>query len=450
MADAASSPQRRFSLAHLILVVPWVALVIDAFAPIRDNSFLWHVRAGSLQLISGSVLTEDPFSYTAGGEAWLTQSWLVELIYARLESLSVLGYVPYMMLAVTGLTFFGIGLIAYRASQSVLSTGLVLLLSTVSLISFLVPRPVLFSYLLFVLVIMGWESHRVRWTLPFLFWIWASVHGSFFIGLAYIGLRLISRKEWRGFPTAFGCGLVTLLTAHGLAVSTILLDFVAARPYLGLLSEWRTPELLSVVFFPFFVGVVIILFGATRGRIKSSDLVLIVPFLAMALSALRSVPPAFLALLVPIAASLPLLGSSLPLRFSRFAAGAFAVVVAVAPFLIRADAGLAEGRFPLGAVSAIENTPLFHNDVVGGYLIWERGPEFRVFIDDRAELYQDRIEQFVDIRSGREPWGPVFDEYGITQALLTTDEPMVGWLADAGWDQVYGDEDYVVLRRGAG
>ncbi|MDH3464244.1 MAG: hypothetical protein OEM32_11545, partial [Acidimicrobiia bacterium] len=323
MADAAPSPQRRYSLAHLILVIPWVAVVIDAWAPIRDNSFLWHIRAGSLQLDSGSVLTQDPFSFTAGGKAWLTQSWLAELLYARLEALGGLDFVPYMLVVVTGLTFAGIGLIAFRVSRSVLTTGVVLLLSTVSLISFLVPRPVIYSYLLFVLVIMGWENQKTRWTMPFLFWVWASVHGSFFIGLAFVGLRIISKRDWKSLPTAFASGLATLMTAHGIAISVILLDFVAARSYLSLLSEWRTPELLSVVFFPFFVGMVIILYGATKGRIKPSDLFLIVPFMAMAMTALRSVPPAWLALLVPIAASLSALGRNLPLRFSRLSAGVF-------------------------------------------------------------------------------------------------------------------------------
>lgn len=447
---AAERGPRRFSLAHLILVMPWVALVIDAWAPIRDNSFLWHVRAGTLQLGAGSVLTEDPFSYTVGGQPWLTQSWLAELVYGRLEGVAGLDFVPIMMLVVTMLTFAGIGLIAFKFSRSVLSSGIVLLLSTVSLISFLVPRPVIFSYLLFILVIMGWESPRLRWSMPFLFWVWASVHGSFFIGLAYIGLRLLSKKEWRGLPTAFVAAGATLLTAHGLAVTAVLADFVAARSYLGLLSEWQTPQLLSVVFFPFFVGVVVILFGATKGWVKTSDLILVVPFIAMALTALRSVPPAWLALLVPIAASIPALGAKLPFRFSVVSAGIFGAVVLVLPFFIKGDSGLEEGRFPIEAVDALDATPVFHNDVIGGYLIWAQGPARQVFIDDRAELYKAGIEEFVDIRSGRQPWGPVFDEFGIRQALLGADEPMVDWLGANGWETVFSDEDYVVLRTGAG
>jgi hypothetical protein len=175
MSAAVAVGERRFSLAHLTLVIPWVALVIDAWAPIGDNSFLWHIRAGILQLEQGTVLTADPFSFTAGGESWLTQSWLAELLYARLEASSGLDFVPWLLLVLTALTFVGIGLLAFKTSQSALATAVVLLLSTISLISFLVPRPVIFSYLLFVLVILAWERPASRWSLPFLFWIWAWV-----------------------------------------------------------------------------------------------------------------------------------------------------------------------------------------------------------------------------------------------------------------------------------
>lgn len=445
MSAAAAVTSRRFSLAHLLLLVPWVALVIDAWSSISDNSFLWHIRAGELQMEAGAVLTSDPFSFTAGGEAWLTQSWLADVLYARLEAVSGLGFVPWMLLVVTALTFAGIALIAYRMSQSVLATAVVLLLSTVSLISFLVPRPVIFSYLLFVLVILAWERPAVRWTLPFLFWIWASIHGSFFLGLAYVGLRLISKGEWRAMAFPVVSGLITLSTPHGWGVVSMLLDFMAASPYLSLLTEWRTPELFSPVFFPVFIGVVLIIYGGTKQRLVPADLFLIVPFFALSLTALRSVPPAWLALLVPVSLSLGTVGASLPKRFGTAPAIVFAVAVAVLPLALIDDEGFTEGRFPVETTPLLENAPVFHDDVVGGYLIWARGPDLQVFIDDRAELFGDRIERFVEVRNGREPWEPVFERYRIKQALLRESEPMVDWLMDAGWVVAAEEEGFLLL-----
>lgn len=448
MSEQAAGATRRFSLAHLLLVVPWVALVIDAWSPIGDNSFLWHVRAGSLQAASGSVLTADPFSFTMAGEPWLTQSWLAELLYGYLEQGSGLGFVPWMLLTVSALAMVGVALIAFRLSGSVTATAIILILTTVSLISFLVPRPVIFSYLLFTLVILAWERPQARWSLPFLFWIWASVHGTFFVGLAYVGLRLLSRKEWRALPTAFVAGGATLLTAHGLGVVRMLIDFSEARPYLRLLTEWRTPELFSPVFFPVFLGILVIIHGATKGRLAPLDLVVIAPFFALSLTALRSVPPAWLALVVPISMALGGIGKGLPQRFGIVPSAVLAIAVIVLPFFLIGDSDLAEDRFPVEAAAALGPGPVFHNDVVGGYLIWADGPDRQVYIDDRAELFQERMEEFVAIRGGDMPWAPEFEEFGITQALLAEDEPMVGWLKDAGWSTTVTAGGFVLLSEG--
>jgi hypothetical protein len=107
---------------------------------------------------------------------------------------------------------------------------------------------------------------------------------------------------------------------------------------------------------------------------------------------------------------------------------------------------LGEDRFPQEAVTELGPGNVFHDDVTGGYLIWREGPERQVFIDDRAELYQEQLERFVALRNGREPWEPVFAQYGITQALLRSGEPMIGWLEDAGWRQKFADGEFVVLQ----
>jgi hypothetical protein len=91
---------------------------------------------------------------------------------------------------------------------------------------------------------------------------------------------------------------------------------------------------------------------------------------------------------------------------------------------------------------------VFHNDVVGGFLIWHSGPELQVFIDDRAELYQERMQEYVDVRGGNEPWESLFERYGISQALLGEDEAMVQWLKDAGWNVTGEEEGFVLLTEG--
>lgn len=447
MTEAAVPPQsRRFSIAHLALIVPWIALVIDAWNPIRDNSFLWHVRAGSVQADIGQVLTSDPFSFTMLGEPWRTQSWLAELLYGWAEGVNGLGFVPLMLLSTGTLIFFAIGLIAYRRSRSVPATAFVLVLSVLALISFLVPRPVLFSYLLMALVILAWERRSVRWTVPFLFWVWAAVHASFIIGLAYVGLMVIMKSDWRELPTAVASGLLTFATAHGLGVAAFLLDFGASSDALQYLTEWRSPELLEPVFLPFLGGLIFIVIGAFRDRVFPKHLWLIVPFALLGVSSVRAIPPAWLGILPLVALSLSHLdlGSRAGLR-ARLGV-IFAVVVFALPFLLRNDGQLDEDRFPLEAIDSLNDLPIFHDDVVGGFLIWAEGPERKVYIDDRAELYGSRLGEFIEVRSGDIPWEPVFERDGVGQVLLANEAPLVAELKDAGWNPLYEDANFTVLR----
>lgn len=448
MTGTADRPSRGgFSVAHLALLIPWVALVIDAWAPIRDNSFLWHIRAGELQIDSGAVLTADPFSFTKLGEPWLTQSWLAEMVYSWGEELTDgLGFVPVMMLFLTLVTFVAIGLVAFRRSGSTMTSAIVTLLSVVLMISFLVPRPVVFSFALFGLTLSAWESPKLRWALPFIFWVWASAHGSFAIGLAYVGLSLIAEKEWRWLPTAIISGLVTLATAHGLGVVTMLLDFAEVGDTLSLLSEWQRPGLTSPVFIPFLVGLVVIVVGLATRRLPLRHLWVVVPFAVLGSTSLRAVPPAWMGLIPAVAASLGPLRIGTTRRLGTIPAAIFAGFVVLFPFLIKSDGGLSEERFPVAAVAALENVPTFHDDRAGGYLIWAEGPEFLVYIDDRAELYGEHMAEFVAVRDGEEPWEPVFERWEMGQTLLPADSDLRAEVEAAGWETVYEDEGFVVLR----
>jgi hypothetical protein len=448
MNKTATRPStRRFSVAQLVLLIPWVALVIDAWSPIRDNSFLWHIRAGQLQIEAGSVLTQDPFSFTKLGERWLTQSWLAELFYRWGEVLSGgLGFVPPMMLVLSTITFACIGLVAYRRSKSITSTAIVLLLSVVLMISFLVPRPVAFSFALFGLTLVAWDMPSARWALPFIFWTWASMHGSFAIGLAYVGLMLIAEKEWKWLPTAVVSGLVTLLTAHGLGVVRMLLDFADAGQTLSLLSEWQRPQLTSPVFAPFVIGLALILIALVRRRMSLLYLVPAVPFAFLASTALRAVPPAWLGIVPLVALALGRVRVGESKRISVVPAVVYALVVVVLPFLVRGDGELSETRFPVAAEQKLLDVPTFHDDRSGGYLIWSMGPDFKVYLDDRAELYGERMAEFVAVRDGDSPWQPVFERDGIEQVLLPADSELTASIEDEGWSVVYEDADFVVLR----
>jgi hypothetical protein len=231
-------------------------------------------------------------------------------------------------------------------------------------------------------------------------------------------------------------------------VVTFLLDFTESSDALQYLTEWRRPELSETVFLPFAGLIVFVVFGAFRGRILPRHVWLIAPFVMAGLSSVRAIPPAFLALIPLLAVSLSGLeiGSQGGLR-ARLAL-VFALVVLVLPLLLIEDGQLSEERFPVDAVAGLDATPTFHDDVIGGFLIWAEGPDRKVYIDDRAELYGNRMAEFVAVRRGEADWHSVFQRDGIGQALLPNDAYLVSELGESGWEAVYKDENFTLLRPG--
>ena len=441
---------RRLSVRHLFVLVPVLGVVVASAREIRDNSFLWHVRAGTLQLDAGEVLRFDPFSFTATGERWRTQSWLADLGYGLLErATGDLAWV-WPLVAITIVVALSLtGIAVYREAPSPLATAVVLFFVAWLVLRTLVPRPVVFSHLLLAALIVVLASARLRWAIPFILWIWAAVHGSFVIGLGLLVLEAI-RNPARRLWGAFGLSVVAVsLTAHGLALWGILTAFASSRGALDLIQEWAPPDLTDPSVAPYALLIAAVVIGAARGRIRPRDLVVVLPFLLFGLTSFRALIPATL-VLAPYAAR----ALDLPASAPRAEAGALNAAIAgslvvLAVFLgaTRAETGPDPERFPVEAAAALSDAPVFHGDAVGGYLIYAEWPERLVYTDDRAELYgEDQFRQFVDAREGQAVWREVFEEYGIAQALLPADSTgLQEVLVANGWSERFRDESFVVL-----
>ena len=187
--------QRRVSVHHLFVMVPILGIVVAASRAIRDSSFLWHVRAGTHQLDLGSVIRVDPFSFTAGGEEWRTQSWVAELTYGVLERWTGdLVWVWPMLALVMGVTLFMVSAAVYRNVARPMTTGVAVFSVAWLSLRNRVPRPVRFSYVFLAALVLLLGEKRLRWARPLVRWVWAGVHGSFVIGLGLIVLEAVRQR----------------------------------------------------------------------------------------------------------------------------------------------------------------------------------------------------------------------------------------------------------------
>ena len=441
----------RLTIRHLWLLVPLAMVGYRAGAALSDNSFLWHVRAGTLQLDSGEVLRSDPFSFTELGVPWRTQSWLLDLGYGALDQrIDGLSWVPWFVFVVGCGLFAFVGLVAYWATRDVSRTGIVMILVAWIGTVFMVPRPVLVSFLLLAALVAALRyPQQLAWAMVLLIWVWAAIHGSWVLGVGLIGLEALRRRSGLLGITAVVAGLTSLATAHGSGTWRVTWEFFTNREALEYLSEWRTPDFLWPLLWPYLLAVLAIVYLALRRRLHWADAIVIVPFVIFGALATRSVFPALLVLL-PFAAQALRPVTEAPMRSGIPVLNwSIAVAIIVMALLgVTQSSGINEEVLPPAeARAALGPGRAFHGPGAGGVLIYAEWPDRLVYIDDRAELYgAEMFEVTVDAIEGK-GYDEVFARWGLDQALLKADWALHGRLIADGWSERYRDDNWVVLGR---
>jgi hypothetical protein len=406
----------RLTVRHLWVLVPVLGAAFAVLGRVTDNSFLWHVRAGTLQLDTGEVLRADPFSFTMAGTPWRTQSWLAELAYGGLERAtgSLVWVTPF--LATVGIVALALAaLVVYRATGSVGATAAGAAVLLWLLQAYLVPRPTSLSLLLVPLLMLALGSRATWWAAVPIVWVWAALHGSFVLGIGLVVLEAIRRRSPRLGGVAAASVVAASLTAHGPALWGVLLDFARAREALAVIAEWAPPDFTEpgLVAYPVLIAGVVV--AAVRGRLRPADLVVVLPFLLFGLTGRRAVYPAAL-VIAPFAALALVRSPDRPEPSSSQGTGARFVPWATAALLVAvtavavaaAPSGPSPEVFPVVAAGEVSGSRVFHDDVTGGYLIYAAWPGTRVLVDDRAELYRDGYVEYREVRLGERPWQPYF------------------------------------------
>jgi hypothetical protein len=113
-------------------------------------------------------------------------------------------------------------------------------------------------------------------------------------------------------------------------------------------------------------------------------------------------------------------------------------------------------HYPVAAVDYLRQHPLpgpmFNSYGFGGYLVWALGPEHKVFIDGRGELYEDGgvLADYMHITLLKPGALSILRGYGIQACLLNRNEPFANVLAVVpDWELTYSDNVSVLFVRRA-
>ena len=473
--EAPPAPPSRRSLPSLRL--PSGSLVVGAglvvwglsigLGRLSDNSFLTHLATGRYILDHG-IPHHDIYSFTAAGQSWVVQSWLASVLYAWVESWFGAQGIRVLM-GITAATLAGLIWRLTRPSRTLI--GRLVVAGCVVGVGSSVwsTRPLLLGLVFLALTLLVAERGLdPRWLIP-IFWLWVNVHGSFPLGLVALGCLWLGRRadgqagtvEWRAMLWGVAGTVLGVVGPLGPILLVFPVRLLGRSHVLSQIVEWQSPNFTTWWSRLFLLQVVLAILALAR-RPSFRAAIPMVVFVAAALIGVRNVAVASLVLVPGMSRGLRDLGSVRATGPSRVAAGALAALVVVA--LVMARTSLAKPAwdlesYPVDAFSWMDQqgllgaqTSVATPDFVGNYLELVRGTDARAYLDDRVDMYPDRVvDDYLALQQGGPGWRQVLADDRIDLVVWPRRAPLTGLMAESSdWRTLYSDATFVVTcHRGA-
>ncbi len=480
----------RFSL-ELTHVALLGIFLLSAARVSPDPDTWWHLNAGKWMIEHGELLRVDQFSYTRLGEPYPTPGWPVQILLYLVYQVGGIGGLNLLTGFVFTLAFYFVSK-ALSGNEMLKASALILGAAVSSLHAS--ARPALFTLLfsamfLWVLEDYRWgRSNRLK-LLPPLMVAWANSHGLAVIGFGLVGLYALgmtkvekhgSRLAIANLPKTLYILIPFLLLAACLnpyGPALLLYPLQAASVHWTAaqhIQEWQSPDFHRSFVQPFIwlLLLTLAMVGANRKRLALTDFLLVASFAYLGLYSARNV--ALFGLAAPVVltrAAAPLVEAWARLSPKRVVApkplfrrvliylvlGALTLVgLARVVQMLPNQANLVElekaGMIaPAGALEYLKTEQpagrMFNSYNWGGYLQWAL-PEYPLFVDGRADLFQDEIiGQWFQVALVQESWQDVLDRWNIHLVLIERTWPVAEALKLAGWKLVYQDDFAVIYTR---
>jgi hypothetical protein len=486
--------KRYFGPATWLFLGIWLVLLVGGRSRFfHDPGTFWHVATGDRILAEGFIDT-DPFTFTFAGTEWIPYQWLGECAMAIVNRVGGFDMLLLGTATILAGVYTGIGLRLLRSGLHPSVVAVILAAGVAASSGHFHVRPHLATIAgmtILAVYLTDFENgaisvERLAWLVP-VFWLWANIHGGVLAGIATLGLaiagwtaaRVLGRPspvaDWRSFLWLTGiwvaCAAVCFANPYGyrLVKTWVYIYQMSSLP--SIIKEHSPLDVTELT------GVAVIAFGVAyclllaTVPLKQMRVVWLLPVVWFVLACVRvRHGPLFAVMgLVAVADFFPYthLASRLARRGSdlyvpqtpggdepvRATAVPFlvpAVVVALAaliqmtgatvPVVGRGWARLDPSIWPVELLPELrarqydrpQGTRIFCEYHFGGYLIYET-PGYRVFIDDRCEVFGDEFLR-----------GFVLTKQLLASGFSDPAEPFARWQAE------YGDFDLALVETGGG
>jgi hypothetical protein len=476
---------RVFSFPAAICFLLMVLATFTCRSRFDDPDMWWHLKLGETIWTTHTIPSSDLLSYTTAHHAYLDHEWLAQTcIYAAYHLGGYSGLMLWLCCVCSAILVAGYLLCSlYSGNAKVAFLG-ALAIWLFATIGFSV-RPQLIGYLLLIVELMLLHLGRTRdprwfFGLPPVFCIWVNCHGSFFFGAALAGALLFSscfsfQSRWIEAPPWEPRSRRILAWAFLLSVATLFLNpvgpglvvyplnallFPSAGVGIGVVSEWQPVQFSEPrgIALLGLLGCIVLVLALRRSRLLFHELLWLIPAAWLAVSHRRLLFP-FGIVAAPVlcrllASSWEGYDAQRDRRMPNLALMAGSMLVAYSAFpSSRNLSAQVEERSPVKAVDFIKSHrltgPMMNEWIYGGYLIWA-APEYPVFIDGRADIFQwtGVLSEYGAWMQGQSDPNLLLDRYQINFCLLKHDSQMENLLPMLhGWRLAYSDDNSLIFIR---
>lgn len=495
--------ENKITIFLLFPVLIILGLLFLTIRSVPDPDVWFHMALGRVWLDTGSLPRGDLFSFTSQGNEWISSGWLpsvwMEMAF-RKASAKGLVWLVFGVVAAAYLLIYFVGAVRYKAGGAL---ALILLAGMLAGYLRFTPRPEAWSQFflaaLILLLLTAAESPRWRdgrvpkrlFLLPLIFVFWANCHAGFAIGYVPLGIfmawlwmarrRLGERTIGLALlpcSLAFGAWLINPYGARLAALGGKISAMPHVREYI---MEWtpllaRTNPMLPL---PAYIGAAAffllawgVMYLASIKRRLDWWHVAILLFLTgivfyqrrHAGIAAAGMAAALTPYMKKAEESLGRLRRALPF-FAAAIAALFGFGQHYGVFQTGRGlfvTGIQGGLLPAYATQYLQsNRPpanVFNSYGIGGYLLYFLGPETRVFIDGRLDVYDAQVWlDYIAIKNGTMPIEEAVRRYQLNTFILYTGDVMsdpnhLAYRLSAlpEWERVYADKvSSVFIRSGA-
>jgi hypothetical protein len=477
-----------FETRRVFVAVFAIGIFALAFRNATDPDLWWHLRTGQLILENHKLFRVDPYSFTKLGQPWVDHEWLSQLVIYGLYRIGGWGGLIGAFAALIALAFF---LVFLRSKGQPYVAGTLTVWGAIASVPSFGVRPQMFtlflaSLFLFVLV-RSQERVPLLWSIPALMVFWVNLHAGYALGIAFLVIFLVGdavelalgheqepqargRLKTLAAVTAASIAVVPL-NPYGLAMYRYPFETLHSRAMLAYIGEWQSPDFHQAKYLAA-LGLILAWLAVpilSPARLRARELLLLAFTMGAALRSVRHIP-------IFALVAVPLLSGIIQARFDQTRSSPFDLRSPLTPIKLMvnvlllggvlgfatarvwsvvAKQGASESKeFPSAAVRFLKAAqappPLMNHYNWGGYFIWQLYPQYRVYIDGRADLYGDSfLEEFAATYYLRgSSWRSGLERWGVRTVVLPPDAPLVTALSSLPeWKVVFSDRQATVLTR---